>query len=323
MGIGDRDYMRSKDPVGVSFNKRGRGSNFFSINPVKAICVICILTFVIQYLFGLGWIKDSKIYPGEYPIGATAKSLLFSEWQLWTLITYIFVHGDIFHIAFNLIFIASLGKIVLGLIGPRKFLLLFFLTGIFGALIHILVEPKDLPLVGASASAFGLLAAVGMLIPNQVFHVLLFMIIPIRCRPKHLAMGIIIVEIIFFIIDRLAADQQIPLVSGIAHGAHLGGALVGWIFIKSLKVNLSMSDPRSIKPMGWRKKDHVLKRNFKNRGKVVSAKVVSDTDSLSDDRIEIDPLLDKISEKGFGSLTEEEKEALQRYSKEMGNHSKE
>ena len=41
------------------------------------------------------------------------------------------------------------------------------------------------------------------------------------------------------------------------------------------------------------------------------------------DRIDIDPLLDKISEKGFGSLTEEEKEALQRYSKEMGNHSKE
>ena len=75
--------------------------------------------------------------------------------------------------------------------------------------------------------------------------------------------------------------------------------------------------------MGWRKKDHVLKRNFKNRGKVVSAKVVSDTDRLSDDHIDIDPLLDKISEKGFGSLTEEEKEALQRYSKEMGNHSKE
>ena len=175
MGIGDRDYMRSDDPVGVSFKKRKSHSPLFPSNPVKAICTICIITFVIQYLFGIGWVKDSNIYPGEYPVGATGKSLLFSEWQLWTLITYIFVHGDIFHIAFNLIFIASLGKIVLGLIGVRKFLALFLLSGIFGALIHVLVASRDLPLVGASASAFGLLAAVGILIPNQVFHVLLFL----------------------------------------------------------------------------------------------------------------------------------------------------
>ena len=61
---------------------------------------------------------------------------------------------------------------LVGLIGVRKFLALFLLSGIFGALIHVLVASRDLPLVGASASAFGLLAAVGILIPNQVFHVL-------------------------------------------------------------------------------------------------------------------------------------------------------
>ena len=323
MGIGDRDYMRSDDPVGVSFNKRKSHFPLFPSNPVKAICTICIITFVIQYLFGIGWVKDSNIYPGEYPVGATGKSLLFSEWQLWTLITYIFVHGDIFHIAFNLIFIASLGKIVLGLIGVRKFLALFLLSGIFGALIHVLVASRDLPLVGASASAFGLLAAVGILIPNQVFHVLLFMIIPIRCRPKHLAMGIIIVEIVFIIIDKLAINQQIPFVSGIAHGAHLGGALVGWLFIKSLRLNSNFPNSRSSRIMRWRKDNKILKRNFKNRGKVVSATVVTNSNTDNDNLMDIDPLLDKISENGFGSLTEEEKEILQRYSKEIGKNSNE
>jgi len=322
VGIGDRDYMRSEDLGGIGFrkNKKKPINPLGRINPVKGICFICIVTFLVQFLFGMGWVEGSKNFPMGYPLGATSKSLLFEDGQIWTLITYIFVHGDIFHIAFNLIFIASLGKIVIGLIGSRNFLLLFLISGIIGALIHIFTATKDLPLVGASAGAFGLLAAVGLLIPNQIFHVLLFMIIPIRCRPKHLALGIIIVEILFFIIDRIAVDQQIPLVSGVAHGAHLGGALAGWIFIKMLGVNFAGPTARSLKKMRGENENKILKRNFKNRGKVVSAKVVSD--SLVDSQSKLDQLLDKISEQGFGSLTEEEKDALHKYSKEIEGKSK-
>ena len=98
---------------------------------------------------------------------------------------------------------------------------------------------------------------------------------------------------------------------------------MGWLFIKSLRLNSNFPNSRSSRVMRWRKDNKILKRNFKNRGRVVSATVVTNSNTDNDNLMDIDPLLDKISENGFGSLTEEEKEILQRYSKEIGNNSNE
>ena len=71
MGIGDRDYMRSKDPVEFLLRKR-RGSNFFSINPVKAICHL--YPNICNSISFWAWLDQGFRVSGEYPIGALQKA---------------------------------------------------------------------------------------------------------------------------------------------------------------------------------------------------------------------------------------------------------
>ena len=183
MGIGDRDYMRSKDQAGAGWS-RVKKNGFFqqgplSGSPVVLICTICIFVFIIQYVIGFGWV--TTMGGQEYPLGATSKWLLLQEGQVWTLVTYIFVHGDFYHLLFNLILIWFVGRILVQLVGNKHFVGVFLLSGVLGALLHILTTDIDAALVGASAGGFGILIATAAIIPNQVFNVLLFFFIPIRC----------------------------------------------------------------------------------------------------------------------------------------------
>ena len=329
MGIGDRDYMRSKDQAGAGWS-RVKKEGFFqrgllSRGPVVLVCVICIFVFIVQYVFGFGWV--TRVSGQEYPLGATSKWLILTEGKVWTLVTYIFVHGDFYHILFNLILIWFVGRILVQLIGNKHFGAVFLLSGILGALLHILTTNIDAPLVGASAGGFGILIATAAIIPNQVFNVLLFFFIPIRCRLKYLAVGFVFVEIIFFIIDRAVAEGvYIPMISGVAHAAHLGGGLAGLIYVRAFNVGGVKVSLGFLKKMRRKAEKKTLKRNFKRKGKVVSAKVVTEVDGkvFESDEFTVDiinPLLEKISQNGMSSLTREEQQLLEKYSKEISERS--
>ncbi len=329
MGIGDRDYMRSKDQAGVGWG-RVKKKGFFqrgllSRGPVVLVCTICIIVFIIQYVFRLGWVIGAS--GQEYPFGATSKLLLLTEGKVWTLVTYIFVHGDFYHILFNLILIWFVGRILLQLIGNKHFWGIFLLAGILGALLHILTTGIDAPLVGASAGGFGILIATAAIIPNQVFNVLLFFFIPIRCRLKYLALGFVIVEIVFFIIDRAAGQGvPIPMISGVAHAAHLGGGLAGFIYVRAFNLGAAKVSLGFLKKMRRKAERKSLKRNFKRKGKIVSAKVLTEVDGkvFESDEFTVDiinPLLEKISQNGMSSLTHEEQQILEKYSKEISERS--
>jgi membrane associated rhomboid family serine protease len=316
--------MRSKDQVGAGWS-RVKKEGFFqrgllSRGPVVLICVICICVFISQYVFRFGWVTEMG---QEYPLGATSKWLLLNEGKIWTLVTYIFVHGDFYHILFNLILIWFLGRILVQLISNKHFVSIFLLSGILGALLHILTTNIDAPLVGASAGGFGILIATAAIIPNQVFNVLLFFVIPIRCRIKYLALGFVYVEIAFFLIDRsVGQGVNIPMVSGVAHAAHLGGALAGWLYIRSFNIGGVRVSLGFLKKMRGKAEKKSLKRNFKRKGKVVSAKVVTEVDGkvFESDEFTVDiinPLLEKISQNGMSSLTREEQQTLEKYSKEI------
>ena len=324
MGIGDRDYMRSKNQAGVGWSRTKKTGFFqrgiFSRGPVELICTICICVFILQYVFRFGWVTGMG---QEYPLGATSKWLLLNEGKVWTLVTYIFVHGDFYHILFNLILIWFLGRILVQLISNKHFVSIFLLSGILGALLHILTTNIDAPLVGASAGGFGVLIATATIIPNQTFNVLLFFVIPIRCRIKYLALGFVYVEIAFFLLDRsVGQGVNIPMVSGVAHAAHLGGALAGWLYVRAFNVGGVRVSLGFLKKLRGKAEKKALNRNFKRKGKVVSAKVVTEVDGrvFESDEFTVDiinPLLEKISENGMSSLTREEQQILEKYSREI------
>ncbi len=323
--------MRSKDQAGVGWGRKKKVSFFqrgiFSQGPVGLVCFICISVFIIQYVFGVGW--GTVLGGQEYPLGATSKELLLTQGKIWTIVTYIFVHGDFYHLLFNLILIWFVGRVLVQFIGNKHFIGVFLLSGIIGALLHMLSTKFDAPLVGASAGGFGILIATATIIPNQVFNVLLFFFIPIRCRLKYLAIGFIFVEIVFFIIDKWAGQGiYIPMISGIAHAAHLGGALAGFIYVRAFNIGGSKVSLGFLKKMREKAERRSLKHNFKGKGKVVSAKVITEVDGkiYESDEFTVDiinPLLEKISEHGMSSLTRDEQLILEKYSKEISQRPEE
>ncbi len=191
-----------------------------SITPVvKHLLVINVLMFI-----GTLWMGDDRLMLAAfYPT-----SDLFQPYQL---ITYMFMHADMGHIFFNMFGLYMFGPPLEMVWGPKKFLFYYFITG-FGALaLHFLVKYIDLhymggaassiniPVLGASGSIFGILTGFGVLFPNQRL-MLLFPPIPIKA-------GLLVI---------LYAGLELFLglgnfESGVAHFAHLGGALSGFLLI--------------------------------------------------------------------------------------------
>ncbi len=142
----------------------------------------------------------------------------------WQLVTYMFLHADLSHIFFNLFALWIFGQAIENLWGTRRFIIYYFLTGIGAALIHMLVGGYFTYTIGASGAVFGILLAFGMMFPDR-YIILLFPPIPIKAK---YFVGIYGGIELFSGLSR--AD------SGVAHFAHLGGLLVGFILIKVWKI---------------------------------------------------------------------------------------
>jgi len=112
------------------------------------------------------------------------------------------------------------------------------------------------------------------------------------------------------------------MVSGVAHAAHLGGALAGWLYVRAFNIGGVRVSLGFLKKLRGKAEKKALNRNFKRKGKVVSAKVVTEVDGkvFESDEFTVDiinPLLEKISENGMSSLTREEQQILEKYSREI------
>jgi len=138
----------------------------------------------------------------------------------WTFITSMFMHADINHLLGNMLFLFILGGIVEATIGIRKYLLLYFLAGIFGGITMIFMTSTgfvsdNVSILGASGAIFGILAAAAILKPMQTVYVY-FLPVPL------IVIGLIYIGLqVYYIFMGGEA--------GVANGAHLGGAIVGII----------------------------------------------------------------------------------------------
>jgi membrane associated rhomboid family serine protease len=198
----------------------------------------------------------------------------------WTLITYMFLHIDFFHLLFNVLLLYFTGTLFQSILGEKRLLYLYIMSGLSGALILIvskLIYPafSGSYLMGASAAVMGIIAAQAVYTPNFTVHLFFVLQLPF----KYFA-------IITFIISTLI-DFSFNTGGKITH---IGGALFGLIYAYALKNGV---DIKSLSLFKTKQQTSIFtKRQFKDEDEY------------------LDYLLDKISTKGYHSLTKQEKEDL-------------
>lgn len=185
----------------------------FSIFPpaVKHLLIINLLAFVAINTPVIG--QALFQYGALWPIGS-------GRFDLWQLVSYMFLHASLGHIFFNLFALWMFGQAIENFWGTERFVMYYFLTGIGAALLHMLIGGGGAPTLGASGAVYGILLAFGMMFPERP---IILLIPPIPIKAKYFVA-------IFGAIELISGLTRAN--SGVAHFAHLGGMLVGFILIK-------------------------------------------------------------------------------------------
>tara|TARA_Y100001958_G_scaffold25136_1_gene15749 strand:+ start:1262 stop:2122 length:861 start_codon:yes stop_codon:yes gene_type:complete len=218
--------------------------------------------------------------------------------QPWSIITYFFLHMSFMHILWNMLFLYWFGKIIYDNIGNNALISLYVLGGIIGGLFYMAIyniipyygdRVSESLMLGASAGVFSVVVGSATLMPNYTFHLLL--IGPVRI--KYIALFYVLLS--FFDVAGTNAGGEI---------AHLGGAFIGYIFIRQLQngINIGEGIINFLNLFNEKKKEK--KKKFQK-----------ESDETTQD--EVDKILDKISESGYSSLTSKEKERLFNASKKQ------
>ena len=190
---------------------------FQNITPItKNIIILNVIIFILAMLIPQSYQYLAAFFP---------TSPYFKSWQI---ITHMFMHGGFMHIAFNMLTLASFGPLLERFLGEKKYILLYFLSGLGAYALNslwiyyeMIAEEQfiNVAMLGASGAIFGVVAAFTALYPNAE---MMIMFIPFPIKAKIL-LPIVIVGSIYLGINN---------VGGVAHFAHIGGALVGYILIK-------------------------------------------------------------------------------------------
>ena len=224
--------------------------------------------------------------------------------QPWSIISYFFLHMNFMHILWNMLFLYWFGKIISDNIGNNALISLYVLGGIIGGLFYMATyniipyygeRVSDSLMLGASAGVFSVVVGSATLMPNYTFYLLLLG--PVRI--KYIALFYVLLS--FFDVAGSNAGGEI---------AHLGGAFIGYIFIRQLQngVNIGEGIINIINFFGVRNRSNKSKNEVKKDINKSSVETSQD---------EVDKILDKISESGYSSLTEKEKERLFNASKKQ------
>lgn len=259
-------------------------------NAVKLLITVNTSIFILQWLLEIGGMSPG----GFWSYFGLTPARLIGQGMIWQLGTYLFFHADVFHILFNMLALWMFGSDVERQVGERKFLLYYFFCGIGAGLTIVLtslsaellgwaVSGFYAPTIGASGAVFGILLAFGMLFPNR--EVLVFFLFPMKA--KHFVVLFGLLELYLAVPARGG---------GVSHFAHLGGLLFGFVFLR-----YERHMERRYHHYKLRKREMLLRHQVE--------------EELSRDefiRKEIDPILDKISRHGMGSLTRRERRTLKK-----------
>jgi len=179
---------------------------------VKTLVIVCAITWLVQIIAGDSFTNRFGLIPRD----------VTQNWHVWQLVSYIFLHDryNVLHILFNMLGLWMFGSALEDIWGSREFTKFFFICGVGAGILMVLLSPgSPFPTIGASGSIYGVLLAFGMMFPDRIIY---WLIIPIPAKYFVMIMG----GIAFF--SSISASG-----SGIAHVAHLGGMLCGFLYLKS------------------------------------------------------------------------------------------
>lgn len=277
MGIADRDYHRG--------DRREGGGMFSQLTPVvKWLLIINLTIYFLDLLLG-------------HPLrnfGAFAIQSAVFGGRIWEFLTFQFLHGSVGHVLFNCVGIFFFGPWLERWWGAQKFLIYYLLCGVGGAVFFTLLvflgllpgDGMQTPLVGASAGIYGILIGVAVVAPN--LRVALFFP-PIELSMRQLAIALLVIS----------AGSVLLKFGGNEGGeaGHLGGAIVGFILMRYPQLLGGEPGVEIIRPTIFISQPPKLRPR-------------SEIEKTQDTAV--DAILDKISSQGFQSLTQQERDFLQR-----------
>lgn len=296
---------------------------------IRFLLIANVVVFVAENLFLAG-----------LTYGGTRLDTLMMQWFAlmpidsgflpWQLVSYQFMHGSIGHLFFNMLALWMFGMELEHLWGTRRFATYYLLSGIAAGATHILINTlmggPGAPTVGASGSIMGVLLAFGLTFPTR--PVMMFPIFfPIPAR--------------IFVMLYAGLDLVMGIMNtndGVAHFAHLGGALGGWLLLRFGAPLFRLVDVQSgAMPRGLRDEDAIdveyrdvprqrVRYDYQNETTTAPpppaasrtatpTRFVVDGEAITQEAI--DEILDKISQAGYHSLTEHEKRILFEVSRQI------
>jgi len=273
----------------------------------KNLLIINVLVFLAQYIL-------NSEHPAANVLGyyGSLHFFMVEDFHIYQFLTYMFLHGSFTHILFNMFAVWMFGSVMERVWGPKKFLFYYIVCGVGAGIIQELVQLwqlVDIPTLGASGAVYGILLAFGMIFPNERLFIIPF---PFPIKAKWLIVGYIVIELF----SAMSGPGD-----GVAHMAHLGGMLFGFLLIRYWRKHPDSSQ-RFGRSYGQEFFDN-LRRKYEERQRSQHMHAEQtrweeqrrETDEEYNERQrknqeEIDAILDKIRKSGYDSLSKEEKKKL-------------
>jgi membrane associated rhomboid family serine protease len=259
------------------------------------------------------WVKrlliaNGLVYLITAAVPALRMALAFTPAQVlvepWTPFTYMFVHGDLWHLLFNMLVLFFFGPPLEERWGSREFIKFYLIAG-FGAALLSLFTPY-VAIIGASGAVYGVMLAYALYWPDNPIYI--WGILPVKAKWFVAFLAGLSVFLLF------GGGQP-----GVAHLAHLGGFATAFLYLKSdwgpspwgARARPAKKPPASDKPRRSRRTQAAVRKLEAVRSDVTDQSP-ADQEELLDD---VDRILDKISSQGLSSLTEAERKRLEEVSR--------
>ncbi|MBI3872263.1 MAG: rhomboid family intramembrane serine protease [candidate division Zixibacteria bacterium] len=253
---------------------------------VRALITANVAVFVVQLFLDAPMVRFGGLSP-----------VLVVHGAIWQLFTYMFLHGGLLHLAFNMLGLWMFGRDLEHDWGSRAFLKYYLVCGLGAGVVTLAaLWGQTAPTIGASGAIYGVLLAFGMTYPDR--YIYLWFFLPIKA--KYMVM-------LFGAMELISSLQYSP--DGIGHFTHLGGLAVGFLYLKFGVGDRPVRFPRPLAWMGqWRARHraHLLRRRWDEHRELMDA---------------VDRVLDRINQVGYDNLTDEEKATLERASRRLTSES--